>query len=88
MELETEYYWVVLCKTHFHRLVQNRSAGHPILLGETDAVSPPPPIGKSFKAKCDACLKEHSYHPHEILRFETEPPEAFVPHPLFTVFGQ
>jgi hypothetical protein len=86
MEPETEYYWIVLCKTHFHHLLQNRAAGHPILLGETDSVSPPPTIRKSFKARCDACGKEHSYHAHDVLRFETEPPETFVAHPLFTDF--
>jgi hypothetical protein len=86
MEHDAEYFWIVLCKTHFHHLLQNRSAGHPILLGETDSVSPPPLIQQSFKAKCDACGKEYSYDPHDLLRFETEPPDAFVAHPLFSDF--
>jgi hypothetical protein len=29
---------------------------------------------------------EHSYSPHDVLRYETEPPEVFVPHPLFSDF--
>ena len=86
MEHETEYFWIVLCKTHFHHLLQNRAAEHPILLGETDPYSPPPPIKKTFKAKCDACGKEYSYDEHDILRFEAELPEAFVAHPLFADF--
>lgn len=86
MAHETQYYWTVLCKTHFHPLRQNRVAGHPILLGEADTVSPPPRIPRSFKVKCDACGREHAYDPHELLRYETEPPEGFVAHPLFTDF--
>ena len=86
MEHEREYYWVVLCKNQFHHFLQNHFVGHVILLGETDSVSPPPAIGAGFKARCDECGKEYSYRSKDLLRFETEPPESFLPHPQFGQF--
>lgn len=82
-ESESEYYWVVLCKNHMFHNLQNRFSGHPILLGETDAVSSPPPLKGTFSVRCDDCGREHTYHPSELLRFETEPHASFVAHPLF-----
>lgn len=73
-EEHEEYYWVVLCKNHHYQLKQSQAAGHPILLGETDSVSPPPHLETDFKVRCDDCGKEFSYGPRELLRHETEPP--------------
>ena len=83
---EGEYYWIVLCKNHHHHAKQNRSAGHPILLGETDGVSPPPHFNGEFNVRCEDCRKEYSYSPRDLLRHETEPQESFLAHPLFTDF--
>jgi hypothetical protein len=83
MEFDKEYYWVVLCKNNLFHYRQNRSTGHRILLGETDAVLPAPHLRVPFKAICDDCGKEYTYVPSELLRFETEPPPGFVAHPLF-----
>jgi hypothetical protein len=78
-----EYYWVVLCKNHaFHRK-QSLAARHPILLGETDSVSPPPRLEANFLVTCDDCGKESTYNPRELLRHQTEPPASFSAHPLF-----
>ena len=78
-----EYYWIVLCKNqHYHRK-QSLAAIHPILLGETDSVSPLPPLKKTFLVTCDDCGTEYKYSPREILRYETEPPASFLAHPLF-----
>ena len=87
METAKEYYWVVLCKNHLFHYRQNRSSGHKILLGETDALLPCPRLGAPFKAVCDDCGKEYSYALSEVLRFETEPPESFTAHPLFADSG-
>jgi hypothetical protein len=84
MEYKREYYWVVLCKNHLFHNRKNISAGHQILLGETDAVLSPPRLGAPFKVKCDVCDKEYSYLPSEVLRSETEPPPFFAAHPLFS----
>lgn len=83
---EGEYYWIVFCKNHRHHAKQNRSAEHPIFLGETDGVSPPPHLNGEFKVRCEDCRKEYSYNPRDLLRYETEPQEAFLAHPLFTEF--
>ena len=80
---ELEYYWIVLCKNHHYHLKQSQASGHPILLGETDSVSPPPYLERDFKTRCDDCGKEYSYSPRALLRYETEPPASFVAHPLF-----
>ena len=83
MEIAKEYYWVVLCKNNLFHYRQNRSTGHKVLLGETDAVLSPPRLAAPFKAVCDDCGKEYTYELSEVLRFETEPPPSFAAHPLF-----
>lgn len=75
--MESEYFWVVLCKNHRSHI------GHPILLGETDPFSDPPQLNGDFKVKCDVCGKECSYRSADLLRFEAEAPESFPAHPLF-----
>jgi hypothetical protein len=83
MAFEKDYYWVVLCKSRLCHFLQNRSMPHTIMLGETDSVSAPPRLEGGFRVKCDDCGKEYVYHSADLLRFEAEPPEFFVAHPLF-----
>jgi hypothetical protein len=83
MEHESGYFWVVLCKNRIYHYFQHRSVRHPILLGETDSVSPPPLLPASFRARCDECGREYKYRPGQLLRFETDPPAEFVAHALF-----
>jgi hypothetical protein len=52
------------------------------LRGETDAVGLRPPIKKPFTG-CDECGKDNVYKASEVLRYEMDVPESFVPHPLF-----
>jgi hypothetical protein len=85
-EANGEYYWIVLCKNQHYHLKQSQAAGHPILLGETDSVSPPPLLEMNFEAACDDCGKVYTYNPRELLRYETEPPASFSAHPLFADF--
>ena len=80
---DNRYFWVVLCKNHWFHVRQNLFARHRILLAETDSLKPRPKIDRPFKARCDECGKEYSYKPAEVLRADLEPPESFVPHPLF-----
>lgn len=61
---------------------ESQAAGHPILLGETDSVSPPPHLEINFLVTCDDCGKEYNYNPRELLRHQTEPPAFFATHPL------
>ena len=75
--MESEYFWIVLCKNH------RRHIGHPVLLGETDAVADPPQLPARFRVRCDVCGKEGSYSPGDLLRFEAGTPESFSAHPLF-----
>jgi hypothetical protein len=82
-EANNEYYWIVLCKNQHYHLKQSQAAGHPILLGETDSVSPPPHFEMNFEVTCDDCGKEYTYSPRQLLRYETEPPASFSAHPLF-----
>jgi hypothetical protein len=82
-EENQEYYWVVLCKNHQYHFKQSQAAGHPILLGETDSVSPPPHLEMDFTVDCEDCGREYSYRPRELLRYQTEPPASLVAHPLF-----
>jgi hypothetical protein len=82
--METDYYWIVLCKNHRFHTRQNLFSPHKILLGGTDAYSSPPFLQARFRVKCDDCGEEHSYKPHDVLRLETEPPASFVAHPLFS----
>jgi hypothetical protein len=84
MEFSTEYYWVVLCKNQRFHHRQNLYAEHKILLGEADAYSSPPPLPNQFRIKCDDCAEEYAYSPHDVVRAETEPPDLFVAHRLFS----
>jgi hypothetical protein len=82
-EEHQEYFWVVLCKNLHYHLKQSQAAGHLILLGETDSVSPPPHLEMAFTVNCDDCGREYSYKSRELLRYQMEPPASFVAHPLF-----
>jgi hypothetical protein len=33
--------------------------------------------------RCDVCGEEYSYKIKEVMRYEVQIPDAFVPHPLF-----
>lgn len=81
---DNRYFWVVFCKNYWFHLRQNIMVRHRILLAETDAVSPRPPIDQRFMVRCDLCGKEYLYKPSEVRRCEQqEVPESFSPHPLF-----
>lgn len=80
---DSSYCWVVQCKNHWFHLRKNLFFRHRIPLAETDAITPRPAIDRRFRVRCDECGKEYSYKPSEVLRFEQEPPESFLPHPLF-----
>ncbi|MBZ5680860.1 MAG: hypothetical protein LAO24_12220 [Acidobacteriia bacterium] len=81
---DTQYCWIVICKNHkFHRQ-QNLFSGHRILLGETDAFTPHPPVDGPLNVRCDDCGKEYDYRPAEVLRYQIELPASFAPHPLFS----
>jgi hypothetical protein len=81
---DSRYFWVVLCKNHWFHLRKNLYFRHRIPLAETDAITPRPPVDSPFRARCDECAKEYVYKPAEVLKFEQEPPESFIPHPLFS----
>jgi hypothetical protein len=84
-EFAREYYWVVICKNRlFHSF--HRSPSHRILLGETDAYLSPPALEERFSIRCDGCGKAYEYRPADVLRYETEPPDSFVAHPLFSMW--
>jgi hypothetical protein len=83
MLVGSDYFWVVLCKNHRFHHKGNVSYAHQIVLGETDAYSPPPMLTQQFAVRCNACGAEYSYRPNDILRNEIAIPESFVPHPLF-----
>jgi hypothetical protein len=80
---DKQYFWVVVCKNrHFHEH-QNIWFGHRILLGETDSYSDLPVSAPQILVRCDACGKEYEYSQKEILKFESDPVESFVEHPMF-----
>ena len=83
MEYSTDYFWVVVCRNHRFHHKGNVGYEHNILLGETDAYSPPAMLPEKIKVRCDNCGEEYSYKQKEIMRDEVQVPEAFVPHPLF-----
>jgi serine/threonine protein kinase len=83
MWVDSDYCWVVVCKNDLFHRHPNIFNVHRIPLGETDAVSPRPSIGKPFAVRCDECHKEYMYQPPEVLRYEMEVPASFVAHPLF-----
>ena len=80
---DPSYCWVVLCKNRWFHMRQNMFYRYRILIGETDAVSPPPALHAPFSVTCDNCGREYHYKPSEVLRYEAEVPKAFKPHPLF-----
>ena len=81
--VNSDYYWVVVCKNDkFHRH-PNRFNMHRIPLGETDTVAARPPIARQFVVRCDECGMECLYEPSDVLRCEMEIPSSFVPHLLF-----
>jgi FtsZ-interacting cell division protein ZipA len=80
---DANYYWVVLCKNFWFHMRQNVFFRHKIPLGETDAVTPLPPLGKRFTVRCDECRKTYTYKPEDVRRIELELPKSFKPHPLF-----
>jgi hypothetical protein len=80
---DNNYCWVVLCKNHWFHMKQNVFYRHRIIIGETDAVSPPPALQGPFSVRCDSCGREYQYKPSDVLRSEAELPEGFKPHPLF-----
>ena len=77
------YCWVVLCKNHWFHLSQNTFLRHRIPLGQTDAVTPLPPLREHFTVLCDECRKPYTYEPRDVRKVELELPESFKPHPLF-----
>jgi len=78
---DANYCWIVLCKNHwFHKNIFFR---HRIPLGQTDAVTPLPPLGKHFTVRCDECRKTYTYKPKDVRKVELELAESFKPHPLF-----
>ena len=80
---DKQYFWVVICKNrHFHEH-QNIWFGHRILLGETDSISDLPIIAPRIVVRCDACDKEYEYTRKEIPKYESDPVDSFVEHPLF-----
>jgi hypothetical protein len=78
---DANYCWVVLCKNHWSH--KNIFFRHRIPLGQTDAVTPLPPLGKHFTVLCDECRKAYTYEPKDVRKVELELPESFEPHPLF-----
>ena len=80
---DANYCWVVLCKNHLFHMRQNIFFRHRIPLGQTDAVTPLPPLGKHFTVRCDDCRKTYTYKPRDVRRVELDLPESFKPHPLF-----
>ena len=80
---ESSYYWVVVCNNHWVHRRPNIFHVHRIPLGETNAITPRPMIERPVVVRCDLCGKEYAYKPSEVLRYEQEDPESFIPHPLF-----
>jgi hypothetical protein len=74
---------VVVCKNRHCRENQNIWFGHRILLGETDSFSDLPITAPRIVVRCDACGKAYEYKRKEILKFESDPVDSFVEHPLF-----
>jgi hypothetical protein len=62
----TQGYWVVLCNNRRFHHKGNLSCEHRIVLGETDAFSPPPALDGQLKARCDNCGEEYSYKPKDL----------------------
>jgi hypothetical protein len=80
---DKQYFWVVICKNHHFHENRNIWFGHRILLGETDSFSDLPITAPRIVVRCDECGKEYEYSQKEILKFESDPVDSFVEHPLF-----
>lgn len=82
---DNRYFWVVLCKNRWFHMRDSLSLNYRqrIPLGETDAFTSCPIGNLTFNVRCDKCGKEHIYIASDVLKFEMEPPESFIPHPLF-----
>jgi len=80
--VNSEYFWVVLCKNaKFHRRL-NPAYSHRIPLGQTDTLADKP-VRAPFSVRCDLCGNEYVYMPSDVMRWEMEAPLSFEPHPLF-----
>jgi hypothetical protein len=77
------YCWEVHCKNNWFHRRRNIFYKHRIPLAETDAYEALPALQSEFQVRCDECLKEYSYKPSEVFKFEQEVPESFTPHPVF-----
>jgi hypothetical protein len=40
-------------------------------------------LPEKITVRCDVCGEEYSYKIKEVMRYEVQIPDAFVPHPLF-----
>lgn len=80
---DSSYCWAVVCKNRVFHFPRNMFYKHKILLAETDATIPRPPVDVPFTVRCDMCGKEYRYQPSDVLRIEKEIPEGFVTHPMF-----
>src|ERR1700730_1561361 len=80
---DTNYCWVVICKTNWLHKRVNLFFKHKIPLGETDVYAPSPALFGNFTVRCDECHKEYLYKPSDVLRHDQELPVSFTPHPLF-----
>jgi hypothetical protein len=76
-------YWIVICKNRRFHHKQTRVYNHKIPLAETDPFEELPVITSKLVVHCDECGEEYSYRPEEVLRYELNAPESFMPHPLF-----
>ena len=77
------YCWAVICKNKWFHRRESLLYGHKIPLGPTDAYSSPTVLSEPFTVQCDACGREYSYKPADLVRFELELAESFASHPLF-----
>jgi len=83
VQYTADYFWVVVCKNHRFHHKGNTGYEHRVLLGETDAFAPLPMLPEKITVRCDVCGEEYSYKIKEVMRYEVQIPDAFVPRPLF-----
>jgi hypothetical protein len=83
MSYESPCFWVVLCKNHKYHKRQHLFSEHKIPLGEADAYMPPPALDGHITVRCDDCGQEYTYKSKDLVRYELELPDTFVPHPAF-----
>jgi len=80
--VNADYFWIVLCKNEQFHGGSDPFYSHKIPLGQTDKFSQVP-VDKPFTARCDSCGHECVYMPSDVMRWEMQVLEDFVPHPLF-----